>query len=54
MPSKKDENRLIPFLASLKYGRGVVILVGETLQISHFSIIDNIRRDLGAWEEYAD
>ena len=54
MPSKKDESRMIPFLAALKYGRGVIILVGETLQISHFNIIDNIRRDLGAWEEYAE
>jgi hypothetical protein len=54
MPSRKDENRLIPFLSALKYGKGVIILVGETLHISHFNIIDNIRRDLGAWEEYAD
>ena len=47
-----DGLRLIPFLAALKYGKGVIILVGETLHISHFNIIDNIRRDLGAWEDH--
>ena len=47
MPSKADEKRMIPFVSGLKYGKGVVILVGETLHCSHFWIIDNIRRDLG-------
>ena len=47
MPSKKDEKRMIPFVAGLKYGKGAVIIVGETLHISHFWLIDNIRRDLG-------
>ena len=41
-------------VCDLKYGKGVIILVGETLHVSHFNIIDNIRRDLGAWEEYAE
>jgi len=47
MPSRADEKRMIPFIAGLKYGKGAIILVGETLHVSHFWIIDNIRRDLG-------
>lgn len=51
MPSRDDESKMIPFLTAMKYGDGVIILVGETLQISHFQIIDNIRRDLGVGEK---
>ena len=29
------------------YGKGAIIIVGETLHVSHFWLIDNIRRDLG-------
>ncbi len=47
MPAQADESRLIPFVSALKYGDGAVIVVGETLGVSHFRLIDNIRRDLG-------
>ena len=47
MPSRKDEQRMIPFVAGLRYGKGAIIIVGETLHVSHFWLIDNIRRDLG-------
>ena len=46
MPSSADESRLIPFLSAMKYGKGVIIVVGETLGVSHFRLIDNIHADL--------
>lgn len=46
MPWVKDETKMVPFISALKYGKGVVIIVGETLHVSHFWLIDNIRRDL--------
>ena len=47
MPSRADESRMIPFVSAMRYGKGAIILVGETLHVSHFWLIDNIRRDLG-------
>lgn len=47
MPSHADPSRMIPFVTARKYGKGCIILVGETLHVSHFRLIDNIRRDLG-------
>ena len=38
---------MIPFVAGIRYGKGAIIIVGETLHVSHFWLIDNIRRDLG-------
>lgn len=46
MPSKKDETKMVPFVSAMKYGKGVIIIVGETLHVSHFKLIDNIRADL--------
>lgn len=46
MPSAADESQMIPFLTATKYGKGLVILVGETLHVSHFRLIDNLRKDL--------
>ena len=47
MPSKDDESKMIPFLSAMRYGKGVIIIVGESLNASHFRLIDNIRADLG-------
>lgn len=47
MPSRAEGNPDRPFLSAMKYGKGVIILVGESLRISHFRIIDNIRREFG-------
>ena len=46
MPSAKDESKMVPFISALRYGKGVIILVGEDLSVPHFKLIDNIRRDL--------
>ena len=47
MPAKDDESKMIPFLSAMRYGDGAIIIVGEMLNVSHFRLIDNIRRDLG-------
>ena len=46
MPSRDDESKMIPFLSAMRYGKGVIIIVGESLNASHFRLIDNIRADL--------
>ncbi len=46
MPSKRDPEKMLPFLSALRYGDGVVIIAGESLNVSPFLLIDNIRRHL--------
>ena len=47
MPTARDPLQTAPFISALRYGKGVIILVGEDLRISHYKLIDNIRADLG-------
>ena len=45
MPSAADETKISPFISALRYGKGLIILIGEDTRVSHFKLIDNLRAD---------
>ena len=47
MPARDNPEKMLPFISAMKYGDGAVIIAGESLNVSVFRLIDNLRQDLG-------